>query len=208
MVFSDRIDNPTIEARGSFTAGDPEAATVLLDPMSGLFHAAGPNFFTAGVAASFEHRLPANYHLKIGFADGGALVVAALPAASMTSPQPATLAQLLAGTHPRRAQAYTLSLSGTLEGTGTRWRASYRWQPEETVTQVAPFAQNTAEPYLNLHLRQPIHLRSDGTAGFDAVLDVDNLLAQGYRPYLLRDGSLLIFAQEQRSIRAGLAFNF
>jgi len=35
-----------------------------------------------------------------------------------------------------------------------------------------------------------------------------NLLAQGYRPYLLSDGSLLIFAQDQRSIRAGLAFNF
>jgi hypothetical protein len=37
---------------------------------------------------------------------------------------------------------------------------------------------------------------------------VRNLLAQGYRPFLLSDGSLLIFAQDQRSIRAGLSFSF
>jgi len=34
------------------------------------------------------------------------------------------------------------------------------------------------------------------------------MLAEGYRPYLLSDGSLVIFAQQQRSLRAGLAFNF
>ena len=103
---------------------------------------------------------------------------------------------------------YALSLSGTLEGTGIRWRASYRWQPEDTVTQVAPFAENAAEPYLNLNLRQPIRLSRDSSGRFYALVDVRNLLAQGYRPYLLSDGSLLIFAQDQRGIRAGLAFNF
>ena len=35
-----------------------------------------------------------------------------------------------------------------------------------------------------------------------------NLLAEGYQPYLLSDGSVLIFAQDQRAIRAGLAFTF
>jgi hypothetical protein len=208
MVYDDKIENPVLEAAGRFTAGDPESATMLLDSMSGLLHAAGPAFTTAGVTATFEHGLPGGNHFRCGFADGDALVLAAIPATSGASSGPATLAQVFAGTHPRRAPAYTLSLSGTLEGTGTRWRASYSWQPEDTVSQVAPFAQNAAEPYLNLHLRQPIHLRTDGTATFDAVLDMGNLLAQGYRPYLLSDGSLLIFAQEQRSIRAGLAFNF
>jgi hypothetical protein len=37
---------------------------------------------------------------------------------------------------------------------------------------------------------------------------VRNLLAEGYHPYLLGDGSILIFAQDQRSLRAGLAFSF
>jgi hypothetical protein len=35
-----------------------------------------------------------------------------------------------------------------------------------------------------------------------------NLLAEGYQPYILSDGSLILFAQDQRSIRAGLAFTF
>ena len=69
---------------------------------------------------------------------------------------------MLGAAHPRRAQTYSISLSGTLDGTGTRWRASYRWQPEDTVTEVAPFAMDAAEPYLNLRLRQPIHLSRDG----------------------------------------------
>ena len=148
--------------------------------------------------------LPGGNHFRLSYANGDALVLSALPPLRRRQ----ILAQLLAGLHPRRAQAYALSLSGTLDGTGTRWRASYRWQPEDTVTQVAPFRQDAAEPYLNLHLRQPIHLRRDSSGAFDALVDVRNLLAQGYRPYLLSDGSLLIFAQDQRGISAGLAFNF
>jgi hypothetical protein len=156
------------------------------------------------VEASIERQLPGRNHLLLSYANGNALVLAAVP----SSPQSASLAQVFASAYPRRAQTYSLTLSGTLEGTKTRWRASYRWQPEDTVTQVAPFAVDAAAPWLNLHLRQPIHLCRNGCGDFEALFDVGNLMAQGYRPYLLSDGSLLIFAQEQRSIRAGLAFNF
>ncbi len=208
MVYADRINNPVIEAMSHFSAGNPEAATVLLDPSSGLLHAAGPEFSTAGLAATFEHSLPRGNHLRLSYANGGALVLAAMPAASRSSPPPTSLAHVLASAHPRRAQMYALSLSGTIEGTKTHWRASYRWQPEESVTEVAPFAQDAAAPYLDLHFRQPIQVRRDGSGSLDAVFDVSNLLAQGYRPYVLSDGSLVIFAQQQRAIRAGLAFSF
>jgi hypothetical protein len=166
--------------------------------------AAGPRFSTAGAEASFGHRLPGGNHFLLSYGNGSALVLAAVP----SSPQSASLAQLLASAYPRRAQTYSLSLSGTLDGTKTRWRASYRWQPEDTVTLVAPFAADSAAPWLSLHLRQPMHLCHNGCGNFDALFDVGNLMAQGYRPYLLSDGSLLIFAQDQRSIRAGLVFNF
>jgi hypothetical protein len=169
--------------------------------MSGLVRAVGPGFSSTGVAASFEHRLPGGNQFRVGYGYGNALV---MPSGA----QPVTLAQLLADAHPRAAQSYSLSLSGTLDGTQIRWRASYRWQPEDTVTQVAPFTADAAEPYLNLNLRQPIHLSRDSSGHFYALVDVRNLLAQGYRPYLLSDGSLLIFAQDQRGISAGLAFNF
>jgi hypothetical protein len=204
LVFDDKLENPVIEAMGHFAEGDSSA---LLDPVSGLLHAAGPQFSTAGIAAAFEHSLPGGNHLRLNYANGDALVLSSQSAAPVSSP-PASLNQLLAGIHPRRAQTYALSLSGTLEGTGTRWRASYRWQPEETVTPVAPFALDAAAPYLNLHLHQPIHLSHDGSGGFEAVLDLRNLLAQGYRTYFLSDGSLVILAQDHRGIRGGLAFNF
>ena len=204
VVFADRIDNPVMEARSHFAEGNSDSATVLLDPASGLFRAAGPRFTTTGVETSIERRLPGRNHLLFSYANGGALVLAAMPSA----PQSASLAQVLAGAHPRRAQTYALSLSGTLEGTKTRWRASYRWQPEDTITRVAPFTTDSAAPWLSLHLRQPMHLCHNGCGDFDALFDVGNLMAQGYRPYLLSDGSLLIFAQDQRSIRAGLVFNF
>ena len=122
------------------------------------------------------------------------------------------MAQVLAAVQAKRAQAYSISLSGTIEGTGTRWRASYRWQPEETLTPVAAYAENAAEPYLSLHVRQAIHMghdgRRDGQTGFEALLDLRNLLAQGYQPYLLSDGSVVVLAQEQRGVSGGVAFTF
>jgi hypothetical protein len=201
LVYSDKIDNPVIEGMGRFAAGDAGAAAVLLDQASGMLRAAGPDFSSAGVLASVERSLPGGNDVRLSYANGDALV---MPAATRN----AELAPLLAGVHPRHAQMYSLSLSGTLEGTGTRWRASYRWQPEETVSAVAPYALDATDPYLNMRLRQPIHLRGDGASHFEALLEMRNLLAQGYRPYLLSDGSLLVFAQDQRGIRGGLAFTF
>jgi hypothetical protein len=205
QFFGDRIDNPVLEAMSRFAAGDSAAATLLLDSSTGLLHATGPRFSAAGVTASVEHSLPGGSDARLSISNGDALVLPATPA---SLPPPASLAATFAAVRPRRVQSYSLSLSGTLEGTGTHWRASYRWQPEETVTQVAPSAQDAAGPYLNLRLRQSIHPGRNGTGGFEAVLDLRNLLAQGYRPYLLSDGSLLIFAQQERSLSAGLAFSF
>jgi len=117
------------------------------------------------------------------------------------------LAQVFSAARPRHTQTYSISLSGTLDGTGTRWRASYRWQPADTVTSVAPFSAGSLEPFLNMHIRQPIRLHRDGMS-IEAIVDMRNLLAQGYRPYLVNDGSLLIFAQDQRSFGGGVAFTF
>jgi hypothetical protein len=201
--FADNLRNPVLEAMGHFAGGNSAAvlAPVLLDSSSGLLHAAGPNFSSQGVVASVERRLPRGNSIRLGYANGEALVMPALS-------RPVEMAQVLGAAHPRRVQTYSISLSGTLDGTGTRWRASYRWQPEDSVTEVAPYAQDAAEPYLNLRLRQPIRLSRDGSSGFVALLDVRNMLAEGYRPYLLSDGSVLVFAQGQRSIGGGLAFTF
>jgi hypothetical protein len=199
VVFADSLENPVVEASGNF-AGTPRGAT-LLDTASGMLRAAGPNFSSQGFLASAERRLPCGSRVRIGYANGNALVMPAMP-------RPMAMAQLLGVAHPRRTQTYTISLSGTLDGSGTRWRASYRWQPDDTVTAVAPYALDAAEPYLNLRLRQMIHSSRDGSSGIEALLDVRNLLAEGYHPFILNDGSMVIFAQQERGIRGGLAFTF
>jgi len=47
-----------------------------------------------------------------------------------------------------------------------------------------------------------------GGRSLDVLLDVHNLLAQGFRPFVLSDGSLLMFAQDQRRFSGGVAFTF
>ena len=197
LVFADRIKNPVIEAAGdASTAADG----VLIDRATGLMRGAGSNYSSAGFVAAVERRLPGGSHVRVSYASGNALV---MPSASRAM----ALAQIFNAARPHRTQTYSISLSGTLEGTGTRWRASYRWQPADTVTAVAPYSAESIEPYLNMHIRQPIRLHHDGMS-IDAVVNMRNLLAQGYCPYLLNDGSVLMFAQDQRSFGGGVAFTF
>lgn len=202
-VFTDHIANPILEAGARFNAGEssPMQTEALIDRAGNLLRTAGPNYASTGIEASLERRLPAGNLVRLSYANGDALVIPALAGQ-------VNMAELLAASHPHRAQTYTIALSGTLDGTGTRWRASYRWQPEDTVTAVAPYAVDASAPYFNLHLRQPIRLGREGTSSFEALLDVQNLLAEGYRPYLMNDGSLLLFAQKHRGFRGGVAFTF
>jgi hypothetical protein len=195
LVYSDNIQNPVIEASGRAAASN----AVLSDPVSGLMRGAGQNYSSAGVMAVVEHRMAGGNRIRVSYANGDALVLPAVV-------RPTALGQLFSAARPRHAQMYAISLSGTLEGTGTRWRASYRWQPADTVTPIAPYSVGAIEPYLNIHLRQPVSTHHEGL-NIEALLDMNNLLAEGYRPYLV-NGSMVVFAQDQRSVGAGVAFTF
>jgi hypothetical protein len=197
LVFADSVTNPNLEARAHFAANSPIATAVLYDPQSGLLHVAGADYSTAGLYASLQRRLPGGNSIRVSYANGDALV---LTQSVSNSNLPLTRAH--------HTQMYSLSLSGTVEGTNTRWRATYRWQPESTLTAVAPYALESTSPYLSVGLHQTLRPSRPGSVGIEALLDVNNLLAQGYRPWLSPDGSLLIFAQNQRSLRAGIAFTF
>jgi hypothetical protein len=198
VLFSDTIQNPILEARGDAAAA---SGTGLFDSTGNLMRVSGNNYSSQGVVASIEHRLPHGNQVHLSYRNGNALVMPAIP-------RPVVLSQALAAARPRRTGAYSISLSGTLDGTGTRWRASYRWQPEDTVTEVAQYAMDHIPPYLNVRIRQTLHSNRDGSSGIEALLDVQNLLAQGYCPFLMRDGSTVVFAEQQRGIRGGLAFTF
>ena len=109
---------------------------------------------------------------------------------------------------PEAAQTATIALRGRVVHTGTRVRASYRWQPTRLVTAVNPYASFSDQAYFSCYLRQALRLGNLLPAGLDATVDVTNLLAQGYRPFLSADGHTLFLAQSPRTVQAGLAFTF
>ena len=199
LFYFDNLSNPAIEAMSRH--GSPRVTEALFDRTSNLMRTAAAGYSGTGLMATVARRLPHGNHLRLSYANGDALALAG-------AQHPTVLSQIVAQARPHRTQMCSLSLSGTLDGTGTRWRASYRWQPEDTVTRVAPYATEAEEPYLNLHLRQPVFASHGSGRGVDAMIDVRNLLAQGERPFVLTDGTLLLFAQDQRGIAAGLAFTF
>jgi hypothetical protein len=201
VIYGDTLENPMMEASGRLTGAENASGWMLVDGASGLLRAAGPSYSAKGLLASVESRLPGNNRVKVSYASGNALV---MQAAAI----PETVAAILQSARARHAQMYSVMVSGTVEGVGTRWRASYRWQPDATVTAIAPYAVGAADPYLGVSVRQPIHIYGEGSSGVEAQLDVSNLLAQGYQPFLTDDGSHLYFAQAQRCIRGGLAFTF
>jgi hypothetical protein len=106
-----------------------------------------------------------------------------------------------------RRHALAAKLSGTVARTHTRWIASYRWINGPALTPVDMFnaSPGQSDPYLNVFIRQPIP-----TLGghMEALIDVRNLLAQGYVPVLGQDGQTVYLVDSARSVRGGVAFTF
>jgi hypothetical protein len=65
-----------------------------------------------------------------------------------------------------------------------------------------------ADPFLDIFVRQPVPGTSFLPGHMDAVVDLRNLLAQGYVPVLGQDGQTVYLVQSARAIRGGLAFTF
>lgn len=201
VYYRDDIVHPVVDGGGALSSADLRSGNIVYDPSTSLLKAAGGSYAAEGMQAEFRQRLGEDTWLSLGVADGDAL---SMPSFEETQ----TLEDELAGLTPRRAQMYSVALSGHLAHAGTHWRGSYRWQPGDTVTAVAPFDSDARDAYLSLYLRQPVRMGHMLPNGTEALVDMRNLLAQGYRPFITSDGSTLYFAQAERSIRGGLSFTF
>ena len=76
------------------------------------------------------------------------------------------------------------------------------------MTAINPYAAFGDQAYLSFYLRQPIRVGRMLPPGLEATIDVTNLMAQGYRPFVSADGHTLFLAQSPRTMQAGLAFTF
>jgi hypothetical protein len=114
----------------------------------------------------------------------------------------------MAGLRAKVAEAETVALDGRVLRTGTKLRAAYRWQPVHVVTAVGPYDAFSDQGYLGFYVRQALKWGDRLPAGLEATIDVTNLLAEGYQPFLSADGHTLYLAQSPRMLRAGLSFTF
>jgi hypothetical protein len=200
-VYRDRIAHPVVNGGGELTSADLNSGYVVYDPLTDLLNVAGGDYTTKGLVGDFKTRIHGDTLFTMAFADGDALAMSTFSA-------PVSLQGGLTTLKPRRTQMYLVGLSGRVPQTGTHWRASYRWQAADTVTAVAPYDMVAPDAYLSILLRQPLHCWHLLPNGVEALVDVRNLLAEGYRPFLTADGSTLYFAQADRSLRGGVSFTF
>jgi hypothetical protein len=76
------------------------------------------------------------------------------------------------------------------------------------VTAVDSYDGLSPEAYLGFYVRQAVRLGDRLPPGIEATIEVENLLAQGYQPFLSADGQTLFLAASPRTIQAGLSFTF
>jgi len=194
-MFSDRIADPALIGIGDVTAA---GGYLLPDLTSGTFSYAGRTLDTNGLRVVLQHKFASDLTATLDYAFGGVL--------DLSRPDvPLQQAQQWISTE--RRQALAAKLSGTVNRTHTRWIASYRWINGPALTPVDMFnaSPGQSDPYLNLFIRQPIPM-SGGR--IEALIDLRNLLAQGYVPVLGQDGQTVYLVDSARSVRGGVAFTF
>lgn len=193
--FSDRIVNPALTGVGEVTSA---GGFVLPDITSGTFNFGGPNLDTSGLRVVVQRKFASDLAATLDYAYGGTL--------DLSHPDVA-LEQAQQWISTVRRHALAAKLSGTVPRTRTRWIASYRWVNGKAITPVDMFntSAGQSEPFLNVFIRQPIPAFG---GRMEALIDIRNLLAQGYVPVVGRDGQTVYLVDSARSIRGGVSFSF
>ena len=203
-VYHDAISRTAVGGTGAMTAADVVAGAgssgVVVDTATGSFRFLGAGYAANGMSLTVSQPLTANLWATLEVASGEALEMRGTSAEGLPG--------VAAGLHPQAAGMATAELQGKVLRSGTNLRASYRWQPHRLVTTVAPYASAGDPAYFSFYLRQVLRWGDRLPAGLEATVDVTNLLAEGYQPFLSADGRTLFLAQSPRTVQGGLSFTF
>jgi len=197
-AFTDRVRNLVLTG-----AGDPTSYSddVLPDVYSGTFsYALNGALSTTGMRLVIERKIFDDLSATFDYSNGGAVTADALT----------TWQNLSQALGQSRQQSVATKVSGFVPASGTRWIASYKWTSGNTLSTVDAFnaSPGQADPYLSIFIRQPLPGSSLIPGKMDALLDIRNLMAQGYMPVAGQDGRNVYMVQSARSMRGGLAFTF
>jgi Carboxypeptidase regulatory-like domain len=197
-MYSDQVADPALTGVGDVSA---ESGNALPDLYSGTFTYRGEELKTRGMRMVLQRKLASDLTATLDYGYGGVLDL---------GKSGSDLADVRANMCVRDRHTLAAKLGGTLPRTKTRWITSYRWISGEALTPVDMFnaSPGQSDPYLNLFVRQPIPGTHFFPGHMDAIVDVRNLLAQGYVPVMGQDGHTVYLVQSARSIRGGVAFTF
>ncbi len=196
--FYDRIGNTALTGAGEVTA---TGGFLLPDVASGTFSYDGGELNTSGMRVVVQHKISPDLTATVDYAYGGAL--------ELDQPNlPLRSAQLWITT--QRRQAVAAQFRASIHRTHTQVTTSYRWINGPALTPVDLFnsSPGQSDAFLNLVVRQPVPSMGFLPARMEVVIDLRNLLAQGYVPVLAQDGHTVYLVQSARSVRGGLAFSF
>jgi Carboxypeptidase regulatory-like domain len=199
-LFTDRVKNVALTGAGTASVQDLD---FLPNYSAGTFTYNGGRLHSNGVRVVMQHKLNDDLIAAFDYAFGNVLTTSG-PTAGVT------WAELRNTLHPVGTHAITAKFSGKVPVLGTRWGTSYKWSSENALTPVDMFnaSAGQSDAFLSCFLRQPIPGGSLFSGKLEAMVDVRNLLAQGYRPFLGQDGHTLYLVQSPRAVRGGLSFTF
>jgi hypothetical protein len=196
--YSDRVSNPALTGVGEFASLN---GNVLPDVYSGTFTYQGRELSAQGVRFVLEQKLNSDVTATVDYSYGGTLDL------DGDNPQVGAVRDSMV---TRNRHMVATKFSGTTPGTKTHWIASYGWTSGRSVTRVDMFNSSAgqADPFLDLFFRQPLPGTSSLPGHMDVVVEVRNLLAQGYVPLIGQDGHTVYLVQSARAVRGGVAFSF
>lgn len=196
--YTDQIHNIVLTG-----AGDPSSYSdnVLPDVYSGTFSYTGGHLSTTGTRFIVQRKFSNDLTATLDYSTGGV----------MTLRGPVSTWQDVASNLTNdRQHAVGAKISGFIPACKTRLVASYKWNSGHALSAVDEFnaSPGQMDPYFSIFIRQPLPGTSFIPGKMEALVDVRNLLAQGYVPVLGQDGHTVYLVQSARSLRGGLAFTF
>jgi hypothetical protein len=196
--YSDQVTNTVLTGVGAVGVGGGE---LLPDVESGTFSYQGRDLDTNGLRVVVQRKLASDLTATLDYGYGGVL--------DLSRPD-VELQDARESLATVRRHAISGKLSGHVPGCHTRWTASYGWMNGRGLTPVDMFhaSPGQSDPYLNVFVRQPLPGLGFLPIHMEAMLDLRNLMAQGYVPVMGQDGRTVYLVQSARSVRGGVAFIF
>jgi hypothetical protein len=205
-AYKDRLRQVALAGSGSLQKADFPALNAsfgaIADSLTDDFRLLLPGYSAEGIHAMITQPLGAGLWAAIECSSGRALQ------ADLATEKPQSLAARTTGLQLRRAATAAIALNGRLPDTGTRIRAVYRWQGDGMLTPIDSYREFTDQEFLSFQVRQAVRWEGVLPPGLEASIDVTNLLAQGYVPFVSSDGRTLFLSQAPRTLQAGLSINF